>query len=234
MPAPQKPKPDDARIAAVIERLKSEATTKDLEGMARYAIPSDKAFGVAMNKIQKLAKEIGKDHELAAALWESGWYEARILAGYVDEPARVTPAQMDRWCREFDNWAICDSICFALFKRVPFAWDKVRAWATRKDEFGKRGAFALIWALAGSADEDEPFYEALPLIEAAATDERNFVKKSVDMALRAIGKRSLALNKAAVATAKKLVKSADATAMWIGKHALKELESESVRKRLGD
>lgn len=234
MPAPKKPKLDDARIAGIIERLKSEATTKDLEGMARYAIPSDKAFGVAMNKIQKLAKELGKDHDLAVALWESGWYEARILAGYVDEPERVTAAQMDRWCRDFDNWAICDSVCFALFKRVPFAWDKVRAWAVKKGEFEKRGAFALLWALAGSADEDEPFFEALPLIEAAAWDERNFVKKSVNMALRAIGKRSVALNKAAAAMAKKLVKSGDATATWIGKHALKELESEAVRKRFGD
>jgi 3-methyladenine DNA glycosylase AlkD len=236
MPPSKRPnaKPDDDRASEVIARLKAEATAKDLEGMARYAIPSDKAFGVAMNKIQKLAKELGKDHDLAEALWESGWYEARILAGYVDEPARVTPAQMERWCRDFDNWAICDTVCFALFKRVPHAWAKANVWSQRKKEFEKRAAFALIWALAGSADEDEPFFDSLALIEDAATDERNFVKKAVDMALRAIGKRSVALNRAARETAGKLVKSANPTAAWIGKHALKELESDAVKQRLSD
>jgi 3-methyladenine DNA glycosylase AlkD len=219
-------------VDEVISRLKKLATKKDLEGMARYAIPSDKAFGVAMNQIQTLAKELGKNHELAEALWESGWYEARTLAAYVDEPARVSAAQMDRWCRDFDNWAICDTVCFALFKRVPGAWPKVKAWAKKKGEFEKRGGFALLWAFAGSADDDALFAEGLELIEAAAGDKRNFVKKAVDMALRAIGKRSVELNAAAVEVAKRLAASRDATATWIGKHSLKELESPAVRKRL--
>jgi 3-methyladenine DNA glycosylase AlkD len=225
-PAPQ---PD---VGEVISRLKGLGTKKNLEGMGRYAIPSDNAFGVAMNQIQKLAKELGKNHELAQELWASGWYEARTLAAYVDEPARVSAAQMDRWCRDFDNWAICDTVCFALFKRVPGAWPKVKQWATRKPEFEKRGAFALLWAFAGSADDDAPFTEGLRLIEAAATDERNFVKKAVDMALRATGKRSPALHAAAVNLCKRLAASADPTAAWIGKHSLKELSSPPVIQRL--
>lgn len=219
-------------VAEVIARLKKLATKKQLGEMARYAIPSDKAFGVAMNQIQKLAKELGKNHELAQELWASGWYEARILAGYVDEPAKVTAAQMDRWCRDFDNWAICDTVAFALFKRVDGAWPMVKKWAKCKPEFEKRGAFALLWALAGSMDDDAPFTEGLRFIEAAATDERNFVKKAVDMALRATGKRSAKLNSAAVELAKRLAASADPTAAWIGKHSLKELTSLAVIKRL--
>ncbi|WP_052574004.1 DNA alkylation repair protein [Haloferula sp. BvORR071] len=235
--AAKKPKPSPSpelrpSVDEIIARLKKLATKKDLEGMARYAIPSDHAFGVAMNQIQKLAKELGKDHELAQELWARGFYEARTLAGYVDEPAKVTAAQMDRWCKDFDNWAICDTVCFALFKRVPGSWPMVKKWAARKPEFEKRGAFALLWAFAGSADDDAPFTEGLKLIEAAATDERNFVKKAVDMALRATGKRSINLNTAAVTLAKRLAASADPTAAWIGKHSLKELSSPAVVKRL--
>jgi 3-methyladenine DNA glycosylase AlkD len=200
--------------------------------MARYAIPSDHAFGVAMRDVQAVAKALGKNHALAAELWASGWYEARLLACYVDNPAEVTVKQMDDWCRDFDNWAIVDTVCFALFKRVPHAWRKVEAWASKKDEFARRGAFALIWALAGGDGEDEPFYRGLELIEQAATDERNFVKKSVNMALRATGKRGLSLHKAAVETAKRLAGSENPAARWIGRDALKELESAKVVGRL--
>ncbi len=228
--SPESTPPPDA--AEVISSLKKLATKKQLDEMARYAIPSDKALGVAMNQIQKLAKELGKNHDLAQELWATGIYEARLLAGYVDEPAKVSAAQMDRWCRDFDNWAVCDTVAFALFKRVPHAWAMVKKWSTRKPEFEKRGAFALLWALAGSADDDAPFTEGLRLIEAAATDERNFVKKAVDMALRATGKRSRSLNAAAAALAKRLAGSADPTAAWIGKHSLKELSSPAVLKRL--
>lgn len=212
--------------------LKKLATKATLDGMARYAIPSDHALGVAMRDIQSVGKHFGKNHALAEELWKSGIYEARTLAAYVDEPAEVTAAQMDRWCRDFDNWAICDSVCFALFKRVPHAWGKVKLWSAKKAEFEKRGAFALLWALAGRDGEDEPFLEGLELIEAAATDERNFVKKSVDMALRATGKRSVALNAASIALANRLAGSEDATAKWIGKHALKEIDSPVLKKKL--
>ena len=220
-------------LQAALDWLKGHATQATLDGMARYAIPSDNAWGVAMRDVQALAKIVGKNHVLASELWASGWYEARLLACYVDDPEQVTARQMDAWVRDFNNWAIVDTVCFALFKRVPHAWSKVEQWSSKKEEFTKRGAFALLWALAGSADDDAPFLKALPLIEKAATDERNFVKKSVNMALRAIGKRSLPLHKAACVLSKRLAESSDASARWIGKDALKELTSAAVLKRLG-
>jgi len=219
-------------LATALAALRERATQATLDGMARYAIPSEHAFGVAMRDVQAVAKLLGRNHALAAELWASGWYEARLLACYVDNPAEVTAKQMDDWCRDFDNWAVVDTVCFALFKRVPHAWRKVEAWASKKDEFARRGAFALIWALAGGDGEDEPFYRGLELIEQAATDERNFVKKSVNMALRATGKRSLPLHKAAVETAKRLAGSENPAARWIGRDALKELESAKVVGRL--
>ena len=202
--------------------------------MARYAIPSEKAFGVAMKDIQSEAKRLGRNHELAEGLWKSGWYEARTLAAYVEEPARVTAAQMDRWCRDFDNWAICDTVCFALFDRTPHAWQKVEQWSERRDEFVKRAAFALLWGLTvhDKTAGDEPFVHGLVLVEREAADERNLVKKAVNMALRAIGKRNAALNAAAVKVSQRLAASTDPTARWVGKDALKELGSPAVTKRL--
>jgi 3-methyladenine DNA glycosylase AlkD len=217
-----------------IAALKRKGSKAGRDAMARYAIPSDKAFGVGMKDIQALAKQLGRNHALAAALWDSGWYEARLLAAYVDEPAKVTAAQMDRWCREFDSWAVVDTLCFALFDRTPHAWKKVAQWARRKDEFQKRAGFALLASLvlhdrkAGEA----PFLEALALIEEGAADERNFVKKGVNWALRCIGKESPALNKAAVALARRLAESKDAAPRWVGKDALRELTSPAVLRRL--
>src|SRR5258705_13848125 len=115
--------------------------------MARYGVPSDNAFGVTMANMKVLAKQLGRSHELAAALWDTGWYEARMVTSFVDEPSRVTSAQMDRWCRDFDNWGICDTVCFALFDRTPHAWTKVAKWHDRDEEFVKRAAFALLWGL---------------------------------------------------------------------------------------
>lgn len=227
-------KADGIDLQAALDWLKDHATKTTLDGMARYAIPSDNALGVAMRDVQALAKIIGKNHLLAAELWASGVYEARLLACYVDDPAQVTAKQMDAWAKDFDNWAIVDTACFALFKRVPHAWSKVEQWSSRKDEFIKRGAFALLWALAGSADDDAPFKKGLQLIEEAATDERNFVKKSMNMALRAIGKRSVGLHAAACDLAKRLADSKDASAAWIGRDVLKELSSPSVARRLGE
>jgi 3-methyladenine DNA glycosylase AlkD len=225
-------KASEASLDAALAALKERATQATLDGMARYAIPSDHAFGVAMRDVQAVAKSLGKNHALAAELWASGWYEARLLACYLDDPAAVTARQMDDWCRDFDNWAIVDTVCFALFKRVPHAWGKVEAWSSRKKEFERRGAFALLWGLAGGDGEDEPFYRGLQLIEEAATDERNFVKKSVNMALRATGKRSLRLHTAATETAKRLAASDHPAARWIGRDAVKELESPKVIGRL--
>jgi 3-methyladenine DNA glycosylase AlkD len=204
------------------------------DGMARFAIPSDKAFGVPMNRIQALSKELGRDHALAAALWLTDRYEARLLAAYVDEPAKVTGAQMDRWCRDFDNWGVVDTVCFALFDRSPDAWSRVAKWSRSAGEFQKRAAFALLWSLSvhDKASGDAPFVKALALVERGAADERHFVKKAVNMALRAVGKRSVALNKAAVAVARRLAGAEAPAPRWVGKDALRELTSPSVARRL--
>ena len=130
-------------VRDVLTFLERRGTKKNRDGMARYAITAPKAFGVSVATLQQLAKRLGRDHELALALWDTGWYEARMLAAFVDEPARVTSAQMDRWAKDFDNWAICDTHCFHLFDRTPHAWKKVRQWSRRREEFVKRAAFAL-------------------------------------------------------------------------------------------
>lgn len=222
-------------VQSALQWLKARSTRATLNGMARYAIPSDNALGVAMKDIKALGQQLGRNQELAAALWETGVYEARMLASFVGDPARLTPAQMDRWCKQFDNWAFCDAMCFNLFDRTPHAWDKVTKWSSSKEEFVKRTAFALLWSLSvhDKGAGDEQFVRGLALIERAADDERNFVKKAVNMALRAIGKRNRALNTAAVAAARRLADSPDATACWVGKDALRELTSPAVVRRLG-
>ena len=214
-----------SRAKSAVASLKRLGSKKVRDGMARYAIPSEKAFGVPMNKIQKLAKTLGKDHELADALWDTGWYEARLLAAYVDEPARVTPAQMDRWCKDFDNWAVPDTVCFVLFDRTPHAFAKIAKWSRRKDEFGKRAAFALLASVAlhDKSAKDTAFLRCLPLIERAAIDDRNFVKKGVSWALRSVGRRNRELRGAAVALATRLAASPPPAARWVGKDALKDL-----------
>jgi 3-methyladenine DNA glycosylase AlkD len=150
-------------VQAVLAALERRGTKRNRDGMARYAIPSDKAFGVSVGTLKQMARRLGRNHGLAAALWDTGWYEARMLASFVDEPARVTPAQMDRWCRDFDNWAICDTVCFHLFDRTPHAWSKVAQWSGRRDEFVKRAAFAMLWGLSAHdrCAGDEPFARGL-------------------------------------------------------------------------
>ena len=218
---------------SVVESLQRRGTKASRDAMARYNIPSDRAFGVPMRDIQTLAKQLGRNHELALALWETGWYEPRLLAAYVDDPALVTVSQMDKWCRDFDNWAVCDTVCFALFDRTRHAWGRVTTWAPNRAEYVKRAAFALIWSLTvhDKASGDEPFLHALALIERGATDERRFVQKAVDMALRAIGKRNAALHAAALTTARHLQASPSQAAQWVGKHAQKELETKRPRAK---
>ena len=198
--------------------------------MARYAIPSDHAIGVAMRDIKALGKTIGRNHDLAAALWETGVYEARMLASFVDDPAQVTAAQMDRWCRDFDNWALCDALSFNLFDRTPHAWAKVTLWSRRRREFEKRTAFALLWSLTvhDKRAGDEPFLNGLAIIERAAGDDRHFVKKAVNMALRAIGKRNPALRAAALETAGRLATSPLPAARWVGTDAQRELSRRQL------
>src|ERR1700754_4676291 len=215
----------EEEVEDVLESLKSLSSKRIRDEMGpRYGVHTDKAFGVSVSNIQKVAKLIGKNHQLALALWETGWYEARMLTSYVDEPELVTSSQMDRWCRDFDNWGICDTACFHLFDRTPFAWEKARQWSTSTSEFIKRAAYALMASLVAhdKAASDVQFLALIPLIEKGAYDDRNFVKKALNWALRTNGKHSLALNAAALAAAKRLASSKEASCRWVGKDALRE------------
>lgn len=224
----------DARVRDALDWLKRKGSKAGRDGMARYAIPSDRAFGVSMKDVQALGKALGRDHALALALWDTGCYEARALCAYVDEPTRVTVAQMDRWCRDFDNWATCDTLCFSLFDRTPHAWRKVAAWTKRKPEFERRAGLALLASLAlhDKTADDARFIAALPLVERVADDERNFVRKAASWALRSIGGRNAALNAKVIALAKRLAAMDDRTARAIGKEVLRELAKPAVQKRL--
>jgi 3-methyladenine DNA glycosylase AlkD len=224
----------NADVRAVLAKLERQGTRAYREGLTRYGITAPRAFGVSMAKIQVLARRLGRDHSLALALWETEWYEARLLASLVAEPERLTATQMDRWCRDFDNWAVCDTACFHLFDRTPHAFGKVRKWSARRGEQQRRAAFALLASLAlhDKAAADAEFARCLPLVEAAAGDDRNFVKKAVSWALRGVGRRSLALNRDAVALSRRLMESPLPAARWVGQDALKELTSAAVTRRL--
>ncbi len=217
---------DRVDTATALAWLKRSGSQKVIDGMARYGIPSDTAVGVSVGDLKKYAKTIGKDHELADGLWKSGIYEARMLAAFVDEAEQVTGKQMDRWSNDFDSWAIADTVCFALFDRAPDRWKKVHAWAKAKPKFKKRGAFALLWGLTvhDKRAPDQEFLACLPLIEAGARDERDYVKKGVDMALRALGKRTAALRRAAVALAKTMASSSEGAQAWVARSTLRELK----------
>ena len=230
----KKAPPIDDQVQSALAWLKQHSTRATRDGMARYAIPSDNAYGVAMRDIKSLGTRLGRNHALAGALWATGVYEARMLASFVGDPEQLTGAQMDRWCREFDNWAFCDAMSFNLFDRSPHAWTRVARWSTRRNEFEKRTAFALLWSLTVHDKQagDAPFMDGLGLIEREAGDDRHFVKKAVNMALRAIGKRNRALNAAAVDVARRLAASNVRSSKWIGKDALRELTSPGVAKRL--
>lgn len=214
--------------------LEKAGSKKHADGMQRFGIGKVTTYGVPMGAIQKLGKTIGKDHELATALWASGVYDARMLASYVAEADKVTSAEMDAWCAAFDNWAVCDTVCFALWDRVPMAWDKIDAWATRDEEFVKRAAFALLASVAlhDKGDIEEKCAKAIAVCERAAGDARNFVKKGVSWALRTIGSRSGALRAKAIASGKRLAKSSDTTERWIGNDVVRDLERPLVAKRV--
>ena len=217
--------PRKGEVAEALKWLERHGTKRSRDGLARYGIQAPRAFGVPMAKIQVLAKRLGRDHDLAEALWQTGWYEARLLTAFVAESGSLTPSQMDRWCRGFDNWAVCDTLCFHLFDRTPHAFRKVTQWSRRREEFVRRAAFALLASLAlhDKRSPDDVFARCLPLIEAAAGDERNFVKKSVNWALRAVGGRNPRLRAAALKVGRRLASSADPTARWVGKDAVRQL-----------
>jgi 3-methyladenine DNA glycosylase AlkD len=220
---------DDA-IAA----LKQMATKKTRDGMSRFGIPSTHAFGVKVGDIRKFAKKLGRDHQLAQDLWKSGHYEARLLACFVGDSKKLTLAEMRRWAKQFDSWAICDTACFALFDRSPHAWKLIDEWATKTAEFEKRSAFAMLASLSvhDKKADDLEFADRLPLIESAASDERNFVKKAVSWALRSIGKRNPAMHALALAVAEQLARSTDANKRWVGKDAVRDLNTSATKNRM--
>lgn len=218
----------------VLEELRSLASEKNRAGMARFGIEVSNALGVGVTALRRLARKLGKDHDLARELWDSEIHEARILASIVDVPAEVTEEQMESWVTVFDSWDLCDQACANLFWKTPFAWTKAFEWSAREPEFEKRAGFALMAALAvkDKAASDDDFLQLLPLIEAEADDDRNFVKKAVNWALRQIGKRNLALHGAAIATAEAIAAQGSRSARWIAADALRELRSKKVTSRL--
>ena len=211
----------------ILAALRAQANPKNVAGMARYGISAKGTLGVPVAEIRRLAKQAGRSHQLAAELWASGIHEARILATIVEEPARVTRRQMNRWARDFDSWDVCDQACQNLFRYTPLAWAMAAQWAGARREFPRRAAFALMAGLAVKAKDapDEDFEALLPLIARAATDERNLVKKAVNWALRAIGKRNPHLRRAAIAAAGNIRTIDSPVARWIASDALRELRA---------
>jgi 3-methyladenine DNA glycosylase AlkD len=224
-----------AKIDEVLIRLNALSDPNQLEGMSRYGMTVDRRLGIKIPELRRLARQVGRDHELALALWDTGFAEARILAAMVDEAGAVSAEQMDAWVQDFDSWDVCDQVCMNLFDKTPFAWDKVYEWADREPEFEKRAAYALIACLAWHDKKagDDRFVAFLPLIVQGSTDNRNYVKKGVSWALRHIGKRNVALREQALLTAAQLQEMDSKSARWIAKDAVRDLNSETTRERLG-
>ncbi len=236
----------EERVSAILDELRARGSAENRAGMARYGIKVDDAFGVSVHELRKAAKDLGLDHDLALALWATGNHEARLLACFVDDPEAVTGEQLEAWASGFDSWDICDQATTSLFDRTRHAWTKAAEWARRGEEWVKRGGFALMAGLAvhDKKADDDAFLRLLPLVERGARDERNFVKKAVNWALRNIGKRNRTLNAAAIACAERMAAAAleaaggkrggDAgirAARWVAADALRELRSEKLQRR---
>ncbi|MDD5145948.1 MAG: DNA alkylation repair protein [Candidatus Pacebacteria bacterium] len=218
----------------VFEKLKSLSNPKNVAGMARFGINPKNTFGIAIPELRSLAKKIGKDHRLAQKLWDSKIHEARILAGMIDDPNQVTGKQMDEWGKDFDSWDVCDQVCMNLFDKTPFAFQKAKDWTKSPKEFIKRSGFSMMACLAwhDKKTKDSEFIKFFPIIKRESKDERNFVKKSVNWALRQIGKKNKNLNKFAIKTAEEIQKINSKSAKWIANDAIKELQSQTIQKRL--
>ena len=210
------------------------SSERNREGMGRFGINVEKALGISVVELRRLARGIEKSHELAEELWDTGIHEARLLACFVDEPNRVTEEQLERWAADFDSWDLVDQCCSNLVDRTPFAWDKAREWADRDEEFVKRAGFALMAVLAvhDKKSPDERYLELLPLIIRESDDGRNFVKKAVNWALRQIGKRNRSLNAAAITAAEEILVRDTKSARWIARDTLRELTGDKVQQRL--
>lgn len=218
----------------ILNKLKSMSNPEAVKGMARYGINPKNNLGVSIYKLRPIAKEIGKDHKLALKLWSSGIHDARLLACFIEDPVKITGEQMDSWAKDFDSWDVCDQACTSLFDLTPIAWKKVFEWAKRDEEFVKRAAFSIIAGLAVHDKKagDKEFEQFSPLIKEHSVDERNYVKKAVNWALRNIGKRNLVLNKQMIKLSKEIQKIDSKSARWIANDAIRELSSEKVQNRL--
>ncbi len=222
------------KIKQVLNRLKSMSNPEWAEKSRYFGVESKNIYGISNPKIRELAKEIGTDHSLALELWESGIHEAMILATLIDSPQQVTEQQMEKWVKGIDSWSTCDSCCGNLFDRTSFAYRKAAEWTKRKREYEKRAGFSLMAYLSvhDKKSDDKEFLKFLPMTKREAHDDRNFVKKAVNWALREIGKRSMKLNREATKTAKQIRLMKERSARWIAADAIRELESEAVQKRL--
>lgn len=219
----------------VLDAIRSAANPKNLAGMAHFGIQSEGRYGLSVPQMRAIAKQVGRrDHALALDLWDTGHAEARIIACMIEDPALVTSRQADRWARGIDSWDICDGFAYDLMSWTPMRWTQPAVWERSKHEFVRRAAFALIAGLAVHDKQapDADFIALLPLIESAATDERNFVKKAVNWALRGVGKRNAALNRAAIAAAGEIRSLDSRSARWIAADALRELTGDAVQGRL--
>jgi len=218
----------------IIMELESLSNPEDVQGMARFGINPKKVYGVRIPELRRIARLVGKDHELASRLWEAGYQETMILACMIEDPKLVTKKQMDSWAIKFDTWSVCDQCCMKLFYMTPFAYKKIFEWSEREEEFVKRAAFALIAVLAVHDKQapDHKFEQFFPIIIRESTDNRNYVKKAVNWALRHIGKRNIVLNQKAIKIAGKIRKIDAKSAKWIASDALRELKSEKIQERL--
>jgi 3-methyladenine DNA glycosylase AlkD len=223
-----------ASVKDVLDKLQSKAQPEQLKGMAKYGMTVEQRLGVSVPDMRKLAKEIGRDHELALGLWRTGIAEARILAAMIDDPDKLTEEQMEDWVEGINSWDVCDQVCMNLFEKNQLAWKKIVDWSEREEEFVKRTAFSLIACLAWHDKKvsDARFIELLPVIIRGATDERNFVKKAINWALRNIGKRNIKLNEAAINAAKEIQRLDSKAARWVTSDAIRELESDAIQSRL--
>jgi len=221
-------------VKDVLDKLQSKARPDQLEGMAKYGMAVERRLGVSVPEMRKLAKDIGKDHKLALELWKAGIAEARIVAAMVGDPDKLTEEQMEDWVKGINSWDVCDQVCMNLFEKNQLAWKKIVDWSEREEEFVKRTAFSLIACLAwhDKKASDEKFIELLPIIIRGATDERNFVKKAVNWALRNIGKRNFNLNEAAINAANEIQRLDSKAARWVSSDALRELKNEAIQIRL--
>jgi 3-methyladenine DNA glycosylase AlkD len=221
-------------VERAVRELERYGEKRNVEGMARFGIRAKVVYGVSKPRLDEIVKKIGKNHALGTQLWETGIHDARLLGMLISEPEEVTAKHMERWVRDFDNWDVCDGTCCHLFAAAKPAWEKAFEWSRRKEEFQKRAGFALAAYLAvhDKAANDIAFRKYLKVIEREAWDERNFVRKAVNWALRNIGKRNRALNREAIRCAERIRKSGTRAGRWIAADALRELRSEGVENRL--